>query len=406
MSTFSLNPGATQVRQLYKSAPSGITGHFIGVLIVGWLSYSYIPQHWVTAWILIQCLVLGGRALSVWAYHHSLQQPEHTLSASEQHNQRWSFLYLSGALLTGIIWGSTAIFIHNSTELAYHALILASLLGLAGAGVATLGSIFPVYISFIAPLLTPIALWFYFQEDLFYQFALVIILMYALYMIMAARTLSGSISSINQKNEEIQSTQLEILFRLGKAGEHRDNETGAHVNRMSHSCQLLALQAGLGESFAQTMLYASPMHDVGKIGIPDHILRKTDKLTPEERVIMESHVLIGKQILDGHSSDIMQTACRIAESHHERWDGTGYPHGLSGESIPIEARLTAICDVFDALTSVRPYKKAWSNQSATNYLKQESGKYFDPALVQHFIEILPDVIALRDEEPANRESVH
>ncbi len=201
---------------------------------------------------------------------------------------------------------------------------------------------------------------------------------------------------VRERTAELSETRLEIIRRLGRAGEYRDNETGMHVIRMSKGCQLLAIAAGLGEDIAEQILDASPMHDVGKIGIPDHILLKPGKLTPEEFDIMKTHVNIGGDIIGTHKAPIMQMAHSIAMSHHEKWDGSGYPTGLKGEDIPIEGRIAAICDVFDALTSERPYKKAWDIEKAIGLINEQSGIHFDPNLVDLFNKILPDILQIRD----------
>jgi putative two-component system response regulator len=201
---------------------------------------------------------------------------------------------------------------------------------------------------------------------------------------------------VRQRTREIEATQNEILRRLALAGEYRDNETGNHVMRVSHSSRALAIAFGLDERTAELILHASPMHDVGKIGVPDYILLYPGRLQGEELKRMRSHVEIGGRILDGHDAPVMRMAHRIAMAHHERWDGAGYPKGLAGEDIPVEARIVAICDVFDALTSPRPYKAAWTIDDAANYLREQSGRHFDPRLVGCFLDILPDVIAIRD----------
>ncbi len=201
---------------------------------------------------------------------------------------------------------------------------------------------------------------------------------------------------VRRRNEEVRETQLEIIRRLSRAGEYRDNETGMHVIRMSKYAQRLAQAAGLGEEISTMILHASPMHDVGKIGIPDRILLKPGRLDPEEWEIMKSHVEIGATILDGRTSDIIQMARVIVLSHHEKWDGTGYPRQLKGEDIPIEGRITAVCDVFDALTSDRPYKKAWSIEAAVEEIKRGAGFHFAPGLVDVFVGILPKILRVRD----------
>ena len=200
---------------------------------------------------------------------------------------------------------------------------------------------------------------------------------------------------LQERNEDLKRTHLEIIRCLGRAGEFRDNETGMHVLRMSHSCQRLALAAGLDESHAELIMQASPMHDVGKIGIPDAILLKPGKLDEDEFEIMKGHADIGSDILGNHASPLLKLAEVIASCHHEKWDGSGYPKGLKGEEIPIEARIASICDVFDALTSERPYKKAWSIEKSIALIDEQSGKHFDPKLASLFNEVLPDILAIR-----------
>ena len=203
-------------------------------------------------------------------------------------------------------------------------------------------------------------------------------------------------SELQDRNKELESTRLEIIRRLGRAGEYRDNETGMHVLRMSKSCQRLALAAGFNDSDAERILQASPMHDVGKIGIPDAVLLKPGKLTESEYEVIQTHVEIGGDIIGDQDIGLMRMARAIALTHHEKWDGSGYPNGLKGEEIPIEGRIAAICDVFDALTSARPYKKAWPIEEASAYIEEQAGKHFDPELVRLFNEILPDILAIRD----------
>jgi putative two-component system response regulator len=199
------------------------------------------------------------------------------------------------------------------------------------------------------------------------------------------------------RTQELQDTRLQIIHYLGRAGEYRDNETGNHVIRMSKSCQLLGQSVGLSDDVSEMLLYASPMHDVGKIGIPDAILLKPGNFEPNEWEIMKSHVEIGADILSTRDSPLMEMAYSIALSHHEKWNGSGYPQGLTGTDIPIEGRIAAIADVFDALTSERPYKKAWPVEKAVDLLKKESGAHFDPELVEKFLEKLPMVLDVRDE---------
>jgi putative two-component system response regulator len=190
---------------------------------------------------------------------------------------------------------------------------------------------------------------------------------------------------VKERTSELADLQREILERLGLAAEHRDEETGQHIKRMSEYCRLLGNAAGLSEA-ENTILYeASTMHDVGKIGISDAILLKPAKLTREEFEAMKSHTVIGAKILSGSKSSFLQMAATIALTHHEKWDGTGYPNGLKGEDIPMVGRITCICDVFDALISERPYKKPWSIEKAMDEIGASGGSHFDPVLVEHFL---------------------
>ncbi|MDD2539903.1 MAG: response regulator [Desulfuromonadaceae bacterium] len=201
---------------------------------------------------------------------------------------------------------------------------------------------------------------------------------------------------VRKRTVEVVQSRLEIVQRLGRASEYRDNETGQHILRMSHSAALLAKQIGWSEERCNLILYTSTMHDLGKIGISDTILLKPARLTPEERATMETHTTIGADILSGSNNELLETARIIALTHHEKWDGSGYPRKLTGEGIPMEGRIAAIVDVFDALTSVRPYKKAWSVDEAVADIRINSGTHFDPTLVEHFLTILPGVLAIKE----------
>lgn len=204
-------------------------------------------------------------------------------------------------------------------------------------------------------------------------------------------------------SEEVKITRLQIIQRLGMASEYKDNETGMHVIRMSHYSKTLALAIGYSEEGADEILNAAPMHDVGKIGIPDSIIQKPGKLTDEEWQIMKRHPEIGAEIIGDHHSSLLRLAKSIALTHHEKYDGTGYPNHLKGENIPLEGRIIAIADVFDALTTVRPYKKAWEVDDALAYLKKESGTHFDPKLVTEFLNVLPKVLEIKKEWPEEME---
>ena len=201
---------------------------------------------------------------------------------------------------------------------------------------------------------------------------------------------------VQARTRELEQTRLEIIRRLGRAAEFKDDETGQHVIRMSHYTRLLAEAAGMAAPEVELLFNAAPMHDVGKIGIPEAILLKPGKLDEREWTVMRRHPAIGAGIIGKHDHPLLETARIVALTHHEKWDGSGYPRGLKGADIPLVGRIVAIADVFDALTSERPYKRAWSETEAVDYLRRESGLHFDPWLIDLFIARLPEVRQIRD----------
>ncbi len=204
------------------------------------------------------------------------------------------------------------------------------------------------------------------------------------------------VTEIIELHKEIEDTQKDVIFSLGSIGEARSKETGNHVKRVAEYSKLLALLYGLDEVEAELLKIASPMHDIGKIGIPDVILNKPAKFTPEEFEIMKNHAVIGFKMLNGSDRKLLKTSATIAYEHHEKWDGSGYPRGLKGEEIHIYGRITAIADVFDALGSDRCYKKAWDLDRILNLFKEEKGRHFDPILIDLFFENLDKFLAIRD----------
>jgi len=201
---------------------------------------------------------------------------------------------------------------------------------------------------------------------------------------------------VKERTNEIYETRLKIIRRLSRAAEFRDNETGMHIIRMSRYSTSLAHAIGMSEDECTIILNSSPLHDIGKIGIPDRILLKPGKLNAEEWEIMKSHTLIGVRILEGDDCELLNAARTIALTHHEKWDGSGYPNGSAGEKIPVMGRIVAICDVFDALISKRPYKKAWNVNDTLKLLKKEKGKHFDPQLVDCFLGIMPELLDIKE----------
>ena len=201
--------------------------------------------------------------------------------------------------------------------------------------------------------------------------------------------------TVRVRTQELKETQLEVVHRLAQAAEHRDNETGSHIIRMSHYALVLGRACGMSEEDCDTLFHATPMHDVGKLGIPDKILLKPGKLDADEWEFMKQHTVIGAQLLSNSQSPVLQMGETIALTHHERWDGTGYPNRLAGEDIPLVGRICAIADVFDALSSKRCYKEPWPLEKVLKELRSLSGIQFDPRLLEMFDELLPVIMDIQ-----------
>jgi len=209
---------------------------------------------------------------------------------------------------------------------------------------------------------------------------------------------------LRQAFETIKTASLDTIHRLSRASEYKDEETGAHIQRMSNYAVAVAHQMGLSKDEVETMLYAAPMHDAGKIGIPDKILLKPGKLDPAEWEIMKQHTTIGGKILSSSDSKFIKLAEVIALTHHEKWDGSGYPMGLKGTAIPLAGRITAIADVFDALTSKRPYKEPFTLEKSFAIIHESKGSHFDPDVVEAFFAVEKKILLIkenfRDQEPS------
>jgi response regulator RpfG family c-di-GMP phosphodiesterase len=203
-------------------------------------------------------------------------------------------------------------------------------------------------------------------------------------------------SEVRKATEDLLQRERDTVFRLCKAAEYRDPETGAHILRMANYSQLIAKNLGLPLEQQELLLEAAPMHDIGKVGISDNILLKPGRLTPEEFEVMKQHARFGYELLKDSNSQVLQAGAEIALGHHEKFDGSGYPQGLKGEEIPLFSRIVAVADVFDALTTVRPYKKSWSIQQAVDFLNAGAGTHFDPRCVHAFLERFDEVLEIRD----------
>lgn len=203
--------------------------------------------------------------------------------------------------------------------------------------------------------------------------------------------------AVRQATADILERERETVTRLARAAECRDPETGAHIQRMAHYSAIITRHLGEPAAFADEMLLAAPMHDVGKLGIPDSILLKAGRLTPEEFAVMKRHPVIGHEILKDSSSGVLRLGASIALSHHEKYDGSGYPQGLAGGAIPLEGRIVAVADVFDALTSARPYKPAWPLSRAIAFLRECRGQHFDPACVDAMLRGWDEIVDVRQQ---------
>ena len=200
---------------------------------------------------------------------------------------------------------------------------------------------------------------------------------------------------VDEATREIREREKETLLRLARAGEFRDEETGYHLIRMARYSRLIANAIGMERDEAETIELAAPLHDIGKIGIPDGILLKPARLDAAEWETMQRHPVIGHEILKGSASKYVRMGALIALGHHERYDGKGYPNGLEGDHVPLCARIVAVADVYDALTSLRPYKKAWKSKDALDYLHAQRGKHFDPRLVDAFFSVSDKVLEVQ-----------
>ncbi len=212
---------------------------------------------------------------------------------------------------------------------------------------------------------------------------------------LAASYAGKSLESV-MLHQEIINTQREIISTMGEVGEIRSKETGNHVKRVAEYSYVLALGLGLPIEQAELLRTASPMHDIGKVAIPDAVLNKPGKLTEEEHDIIKSHTKIGHQLLRGSKRELLRTAAIVAEQHHEKWDGTGYPYGRKGEDIHLFGRITAVADVFDALSAERVYKAAWPLDRIENLFREERGRHFDPAIIDVFFQELPKLLDIRE----------
>jgi hypothetical protein len=382
-----INP--RQFAHVVSQTSQGVFGQFLIIFVMTLLLRKYGYTEMQTLYILDVCAV----ALLMDRYLNYRCFCQNKVGNDSQQIRHRIQRYTANLFLSGLLWAIiySQVILHTPKEL--HHLVLAVAYGMTSAAIATLGAVFRVYFLFMFPLLATLIIVLCLQGIYTDIVIAPILLLGMIYLLYTAYKFSSHFKLMHEQAERLRETEMEALICLGKAGEYRDTDTGDHVLRVGYASCLLAKSAGLTEHDAETLMYASPLHDLGKIGIPDNILRKPGKLTEEERQVMNSHTRIGASILEHAQSSVMRMGRVVALSHHEKWDGSGYPAGLSGEDIPIEGRIVAICDVFDALIFNRQYKNSWTDAEATDYLRQSSGSHFDPNLVELFIQNIPKIKA-------------
>jgi hypothetical protein len=376
----------SQLDHIVSQTSQGVLGQFLIILLMTLLLLkSGFSLSTLVIWDVCCVALLIHRYLN---FRHYIQNMG---GKDDQHIMHRIQRYTANVLCMGLLWAFlfAQIILHAPKELQYFAIAVA--FGIAGAAIATLGTIFRVYFAFTFPMLVTTISVFYFRSSSADIIAVLIMVLGLGYLLYTAFKYSSHFQLMHERTDRLREAEMEALVCLGKAGEYRDADTGNHVLRVGYASYLLAKSAGFAEQDAETLMYASPLHDLGKIGIPDSILLKPGKLTEDEQHSMKNHTRIGAAILKHSQSGVMNVAKIVALSHHEKWDGSGFPDGLSGEDIPIEGRIVAICDVFDALVSSRSYKKSWTDTEAIDFLRQNAGKHFDPKLVDLFIQIVPKI---------------
>jgi len=336
-------------------------------------------------WFLGMTLVSFARYMLGRNFYTTKPYTQEALSTFTKHN-----IYL--LFISSVIWAIAYATIIIKGNAIYDLIALMIFLGFAGSSILSAAPKFRFYLSLNLISGMVVFSLFIAQEHTLNPIESILSILAVIFIFLSAYHFSKHIQNSLINAYQMKNSKKDIIEVLGRAGEYRDEETGNHILRMSYNCYLLAKEHGFSEPQARELQQASTLHDVGKIGIPDNILLKPGKLNEEEFSIMQSHTIIGNKILSATNSTITDLAKTICMTHHEKWDGTGYPNGLKGKDIPLEGRITAICDVFDALTSSRPYKEAWSTEKAVDFIKTNAGKHFDPKLVKQFLNVLPAVL--------------
>lgn len=398
---FKVTPG--QFEYIVSQTPQGVWGQILTVVLVSPLLLRIgFPEPNLYLWDSCVALLLAYRYLS---YRRLCRGPGF---GAAPHGRAAVTGYVIPLFLLGVLWAVLFAKIVQQPSIEEHLMAMVLGIGLAGAAIVTIGAAFGIYLAFVAPMLFTLIAAFLLQGSQIHVTAAMFLLIGVVFSFYTAYKYSLHFTIMQGATEQLRETEIEALVCLGKAGEFRDSDTGDHVLRVGYASYLLARAAGFSEAEAKNLMYASPLHDLGKIGIPDHILLKPGKLTQVETEAMKRHTWIGAEILKNSRTRILQMARTVAMTHHEKWDGSGYPLGLKGENIPVEGRIVAICDVFDALISNRPYKDRWTDTEAIAHLRNNAGTHFDPALVALFVKEIPKIkeFTLRLDEHESATGLH
>jgi len=379
-----------QFEHVILQTRTGMLGQLIlFVLMYSLLVNSEIPNFILNTVVVLGVLVQVKRYLSYKRY----------IKSDRKNVESWIRHYIIEIFANSLVWVAVFVLMFIYLPNDYHYIAMAVAVGLSGGAIVTLGAIFKVYFFFTSPIILSVIVSVLVEtDDLKLIVALATILGWS-YLLLSAKKHSDFYSELIEQNMMVRASNKDALALLGRAGEYRDEDTGFHVERVAKSSYFLAIAFGIGQQRSQLISDASRLHDIGKIGISDLILLKPGKLTEDELKIMKNHARLGYEVLDKSSSEVFSVAKVIALSHHERWDGTGYPDGLAKDDIPLEARMVSICDVYDALTSERPYKKAWPAEKARDFIHENSGSMFDPSLVKAFDKAYVEIKNLKEVYP-------
>jgi hypothetical protein len=379
-----VTPG--QFGYIISQTPQGVLGQLLTVVLISPLLLNIgFPEINLYLWDGCASLLIFYRYLSYRRWYRGRDFRVMPPSRAAVTN------YVAPLFFLGMLWAVLFIKIVQQPSTEMHLLAMVLGMGLSSAAIVTIGAAFGVYLAFVMPMLLALIATFLLQGGQIHVTAAMFLLVGTVFALYTAWKYSHHFELMQEATTQLRETEIEALVCLGKAGEYRDSDTGDHVLRVGYSAYVLAKAAGMDEDEARNLMYASPLHDLGKIGIPDHILLKPGKLEETEANEMKRHTQIGAEILKNSRTRVMQMARTVALSHHEKWDGSGYPHGLAGNNIPLEGRIVAICDVFDALISSRPYKHRWTDTEAIAHLRQNAGSHFDPTLVALFINEIPKI---------------